>query len=103
MDNDYLNSNPPYEIFLCASIFARIVPENKAKIINILKQNLIDSWENQALIDKIFKEGRGKISMAGDGANDLLAIKEADVGVGISNSDASYGAAFTVQELGQII
>lgn len=35
--------------------------------------------------------------MAGDGANDLLAIREADIGIGISNSDASYGAAFTVE------
>ncbi len=41
--------------------------------------------------------------MIGDGANDLLAIKEADVGIGISNSDASNGAAFSVKELGQII
>ena len=37
--------------------------------------------------------------MIGDGANDLLAIKEADIGIGISNSDASYAATFTVQEL----
>lgn len=41
--------------------------------------------------------------MTGDGANDLLAIREADVGVGISNSDASYGAAFTVENLKQQI
>ncbi len=34
--------------------------------------------------------------MVGDGANDLLAIKVADVGIGLSNTDASYAAAFTI-------
>jgi len=37
--------------------------------------------------------------MIGDGANDLLAIKEADIGVGIRNSDSSYAANFSVMEL----
>ena len=37
--------------------------------------------------------------MMGDGANDLLAIREADVGIGISRCDASYAANFTVENL----
>ena len=40
--------------------------------------------------------------MVGDGANDLIAIKEADLGIGIASSDAVYSAAFTVSELIQI-
>ena len=40
--------------------------------------------------------------MVGDGANDLIAIKEADVGIGIASSDAVYSAAFTVSDLIQI-
>ena len=41
VDNDLLLMNLPAEIFLSACIFARIVPENKAKIIKLLKNNLI--------------------------------------------------------------
>lgn len=44
-----------------------------------------------------------KIGMVGDGANDLIAIKEADVGIGISSSDAIYSAAFAIKDLSQIV
>lgn len=37
--------------------------------------------------------------MCGDGANDLMAIREADVGIGISNSDASSAATFGIQKM----
>jgi P-type E1-E2 ATPase len=40
--------------------------------------------------------------MVGDGANDLMAIREADVGIGISNSDAVYSADFTITSLSQV-
>ncbi len=44
------------------TIFARIVPEQKVKIIEALKKN-------------------GFTAMVGDGANDVLAIKKADLGI----------------------
>lgn len=40
--------------------------------------------------------------MVGDGANDIMAIKEADLGIGISDSDSSFAANFTVSNMLQI-
>ncbi len=40
--------------------------------------------------------------MCGDGSNDLIAIREADIGIGVNNSDASYAATFTITELDNV-
>ena len=55
-DEDYLTKSKEY------SIFARIIPEQKVKIIDALKKD-------------------GFTAMVGDGANDALAIKKADLGI----------------------
>jgi P-type E1-E2 ATPase len=41
--------------------------------------------------------------MVGDGANDLIALKEANIGIGLSSSDAIYGATFSVPSLSHVI
>jgi P-type E1-E2 ATPase len=40
--------------------------------------------------------------MVGDGANDLMAIREADIGFGICSSDAVYSSDFTIKTLSQV-
>ena len=37
--------------------------------------------------------------MCGDGANDLLALKEADLSLGIHESDAGFASNFTINNL----
>jgi P-type E1-E2 ATPase len=57
---------------------------------------LNSEFEKQTTIDKICGELKKKVGMCGDGSNDLIAIREADIGIGVNNSDASYAATFTI-------
>ena len=42
---------------------------------------------------------RPKVGMVGDGANDMLALKEADLSLGVQACDASYASSFTINNL----
>lgn len=84
-------------------VFARITPENKALIVRKHKDFIRDKIKSRSFWRGIFGEPSLKIGMVGDGANDLIAIKEADVGIGISSTDAVYSASFAVKDLSQII
>ena len=58
-------------------VFARAKPNDKAKVIMIY-QNM------------------GKVTaMCGDGANDCGALKQADIGLSLSEAEASISAPFT--------
>ena len=61
-----------------AKVFARMSPNNKAQLIEILQ-----------------RETDCEIGMCGDGANDCNALKTADVGLSLSESEASIAAPFT--------
>lgn len=60
-----------------ATVFARMSPESKA--------SLIDALQNTGL----------SVGMCGDGANDCVALKTADVGISLSDTEASIAAPFT--------
>ena len=61
-----------------AKVFARMGPDDKA----LLVQNM----------QSILKE---QVGMCGDGANDCGALKTADVGISLSEAEASIAAPFT--------
>ena len=70
-----------YDIFkiilLHGRVFARMAPEHKAL--------LVDGFKKEQLA----------VLMCGDGANDCMALRTADIGVSLSEEEASIAAPFT--------
>ena len=62
-----------------ATVFARTKPNDKAKIV------------------MVFQHLGKKTSMCGDGANDCGALKAADIGLSLSQAEASISSPFTSQ------
>ena len=61
------------------TVFARTKPHDKAKIVMVYQHT-------------------GKtVSMCGDGANDCGALKQADIGLSLAQTEASMSAPFTSQ------
>ena len=84
-------------------IFSRIPPESKAAIIRAYKkQHETARIKSQSKFAEFLKINRLKIGMCGDGANDLLALREADLSIGVQETDASYGSSFTIKSLSSV-
>lgn len=75
-----LNENDWHKIVKEKTIFARITPQQKLKIVEVLKK------QNET------------VAVTGDGVNDILALKRADVGVsmGIRGSDVARDSSDVV-------
>jgi len=74
MNNDYILNS----VLAKAKVFARMGPDDKANLVENLQINL-----------------KEQIGMCGDGANDCGALKTADVGISLSEAEASIAAPFT--------
>ena len=61
-------------------IYSRMNPEQKAFIVKIMKA--------------YYKSKEYTVGFCGDGANDCIALKEADIGVSLSKTEASFSAPF---------
>eukprot|EP00826_Nyctotherus_ovalis_P049293 TRINITY_DN593_c0_g3_i1.p1 TRINITY_DN593_c0_g3~~TRINITY_DN593_c0_g3_i1.p1 ORF type:complete len:439 (+),score=57.35 TRINITY_DN593_c0_g3_i1:188-1318(+) len=59
------------------AVFARMSPESKASLVEALQSTGLS------------------VGMCGDGANDCVALKTADVGISLSDTEASVAAPFT--------
>ncbi len=70
---DRLDENDWYKVVKTKTIFARITPQQKLKVVEILKK------QNET------------VAVTGDGVNDILALKRADIGIamGIRGSDVA--------------
>ena len=68
-------------------VFARMNPEQKALIVKIMKT--------------FYKDKYYTVGYCGDGANDCIALKHADIGVSLSKTEASLSAPFvsTVEDI----
>ena len=76
------------QVLLKAQIYARMSPDDKTK-----------------LIEKLQLFFKTEVGMVGDGANDCGALKQADVGLSLSNTEASIAAPFTstVQDISAVV
>ncbi len=81
---DYLMRHDPrcrqqstWDLLEKSVVFARMSPDGKAQ--------LVDALQSQGFL----------VGMCGDGANDCVALKAADVGISLSEAEASIAAPFT--------
>jgi cation-transporting P-type ATPase 13A2 len=66
------------QVLIKSQIYARMSPDDKAK-----------------LVEKLQQFCQTEVGMCGDGANDCGALKTADVGLSLSEAEASIAAPFT--------
>src|SRR3990167_9006703 len=78
-----ITQKPLIQIAQNIRVFARMNPEQKAMIVKIMKA--------------YYKDYEYTVGFCGDGANDCIALKHADIGVSLSKTEASLSAPFVSQ------
>uniref|UniRef100_A0A8C5MMX3 ATPase cation transporting 13A2 n=1 Tax=Leptobrachium leishanense TaxID=445787 RepID=A0A8C5MMX3_9ANUR len=69
--------SPPLQVLIHATIFGRMSPDQKTQLV------------------RNFQDMNYCVGMCGDGANDCGALKAADVGISLSDAEASVASPFT--------
>jgi cation-transporting ATPase 13A3/4/5 len=83
----FLNNDPSLfeELSSNCKVFGRMTPKHKIM--------LVESFQTEDVM----------VAMVGDGANDCGALKQADVGLSLSDAEASIAAPFSAKDLNSII
>ena len=76
------------QVLFQAQIYARMSPDDKARLVEQLQINV-----------------KTEVGMCGDGANDCGALKQADIGISLSEAEASIAAPFTsqIQDISSVV
>uniref|UniRef100_A0A7N6FGA8 P-type ATPase A domain-containing protein n=1 Tax=Anabas testudineus TaxID=64144 RepID=A0A7N6FGA8_ANATE len=85
---DYFPEHLP-KVLMRATVFARMAPDQKTQLVKELQKL------NEILVLLIFYYCSYRVGMCGDGANDCGALRAADVGVSLSEAEASVASPFT--------
>lgn len=97
IDNEFIAKQRVGFLHAKVKVFARVTPENKALVVSRHREEIAHEMSSRSVAGRWLGECSERVGMVGDGANDLIAIKEADLGIGISSSDAVYSSSFAVQ------
>ena len=97
------NSNEEFGFAITGQVFRYIVQNQHKDGFKIMLRKVLDctsvyanmSPDDKALLIENIQSDKTHVAMVGDGANDCRALKKADVGISISNTEASIAAPFT--------
>jgi cation-transporting ATPase 13A3/4/5 len=101
-----LPNSTDYEVIISGSVLEKILTE--ANQYEFLLRDRCKVFGRMAPVHKImlvkfFQTGETIVAMVGDGANDCGALKQADVGLSLSEAESSIAAPFSSASLASII
>ena len=95
-----------FELIVSGNLLERIVTSNN-ELLPLIKERCKIfgrmAPKHKILLIEQFQEGDIMVAMIGDGANDCGALKQADVGLSLSEAEASIAAPFCTKELNEFI
>jgi cation-transporting P-type ATPase 13A2 len=95
-----------FEVAVTGNLLEKLIAENHALLPFVIKNCKVYgrmSPRQKILLIQQFQETNVMVGMIGDGANDCGALKQADVGLSLSEAEASIAAPFCAKDLMKIV